>query len=53
MIVAATDANCEGFNDRAKEIGRHAGEPPAHVVLAIPVVWSPHRFAACGTKVLS
>ena len=36
LMVVATDANCAGFNDRAKEIGRHAGEPPVHVVLAIP-----------------
>ena len=36
LIVVATDANCAGFNDRAKEIDRHSKEALAPVVLAIP-----------------
>ena len=36
LIVVATDANCGGFNDRAKEIRDHSGKAPAPVVLAIP-----------------
>jgi hypothetical protein len=34
MIIAATDANCKGLNERAKELQGH--NAPAPVVLAIP-----------------
>ena len=36
LIVVATDANCDGYNDRAKEILDHSEKAPAPVVLAIP-----------------
>ena len=36
LIVVATDANCKGLNERAKEIGRRIGQAPAPVVLAVP-----------------
>ena len=34
LIVAATDANCKGLNERGKEIGQL--DAPAPVILAIP-----------------
>ena len=34
LIVVATDANCEGLNKRAREVGNR--EAPAPLVLAIP-----------------
>ena len=34
MIIVATDANCKGLNERAKEIGKP--DAPAPMVLAIP-----------------
>jgi hypothetical protein len=34
MIVVATDADCKGLNERAKELANN--KPPAPVVLAIP-----------------
>lgn len=36
VIVVATDANCDGFNDRAREFDRHSKEARTSVVLAIP-----------------
>lgn len=36
LIVVATDANCGGLNDRAREIGAHARAARAPVVAAIP-----------------
>ena len=36
VIVVATDANCDGLNDRVREIGQYSGEARAPVVLAIP-----------------
>lgn len=36
LIVVATDANCKGLNERAKEIGRRIGQARAPVVLAVP-----------------
>lgn len=36
VIVVATDANCDGLNDRVREIGQYFGEARAPVVLAIP-----------------
>ena len=36
LIVVATDANCNGLNDRVREIGNHTREVHAPVVLAIP-----------------
>ena len=36
MIVVATDANCDGLNERVREIGRLTQEARAPVVLAIP-----------------
>ena len=34
LIVVATDANCRGWNERAREIGNP--DAPAHMVLAVP-----------------
>lgn len=34
LIIVATDANCKGFNERVKEIGRL--NAPAPMILAIP-----------------
>ena len=36
MVVVATDANCDGLNERVREIDRHAQEARAPVILAIP-----------------
>ncbi len=36
LVVVATDANCDGLNERIREIDRHAQEARAPVVLAIP-----------------
>ena len=36
LIVVATDANCDGLNNRGREIGRHTQDARAPIVLAIP-----------------
>lgn len=38
MVLAATDANCKGLNERAKEVAEQAGrqDVPAQIAYAIP-----------------